>query len=508
MKKYDLIVVGAGNGGLMAGAYASKAGLRTLILEKHNIPGGSATSFRRGRFEFEASLHEMAEVGTESNPGAVRAYFSGIGAKVDWINEDHTFRAVLDTPELKYDILLPSEVERFCDEIEKQVPGSRESVSLFFDYAKKARETVNILVSKKIKFKDIPAIFDVLRLTSNSTDEFMDLLGIPKKAQYLLSTYWPYMGEATDTLNAFTLPLIDYLYVHYGAGIAAKFSFELSLSLDEAIRRYGGEIWYNSEVTKILVKNKAVYGVVVNEEEIFADHVICNCYPDTVFGKLIDKNEVPVFENQKANARTIGLSFFAVYLGLNKSAEEIGFTDYTTFIQEYPDSKRQMEACYGLGGDGLIIANCLNVVIPDCSPKGTCHVSFTCPVYGDEWGQIKPEEYKKKKLELAEKVISKSEKALGISIKPYIEEIEVATPVTFARYINTPNGSPYGYQLCNWDGMFTKTMNVEKELTIKGLRFCGAHTEKGLGFNVTYESGITAVERTLKDMKKRKKGTE
>ena len=38
------------------------------VLEKHNIPGGFATSFVRGRFEFEASLHEFNGIGTIENP--------------------------------------------------------------------------------------------------------------------------------------------------------------------------------------------------------------------------------------------------------------------------------------------------------------------------------------------------------------------------------------------------------------------------------------------------------
>ncbi len=51
-EKYDVIVVGAGNAGLVAAATTAKNGLKTLLLEKHNLPGGCATSFRRGRFEF------------------------------------------------------------------------------------------------------------------------------------------------------------------------------------------------------------------------------------------------------------------------------------------------------------------------------------------------------------------------------------------------------------------------------------------------------------------------
>ncbi|MBQ4596071.1 MAG: FAD-dependent oxidoreductase, partial [Firmicutes bacterium] len=48
MEKYDLIVIGAGNSGLMTACRASKLGLKVLVVERHNLPGGAATSFVRG----------------------------------------------------------------------------------------------------------------------------------------------------------------------------------------------------------------------------------------------------------------------------------------------------------------------------------------------------------------------------------------------------------------------------------------------------------------------------
>ena len=55
----EIIIIGAGLGGLSAALDLARSGVRVLVLERHNLPGGFATSFKRGRFEFEPSLHEL-----------------------------------------------------------------------------------------------------------------------------------------------------------------------------------------------------------------------------------------------------------------------------------------------------------------------------------------------------------------------------------------------------------------------------------------------------------------
>lgn len=56
-ESFDVVIIGAGGGGLSAGAYLSQEGLRTLVLEQHHRPGGYMTNFQRGDYRFEVSLH-------------------------------------------------------------------------------------------------------------------------------------------------------------------------------------------------------------------------------------------------------------------------------------------------------------------------------------------------------------------------------------------------------------------------------------------------------------------
>ena len=79
MPDYDVVVIGAGNGGMTAALTLAKAGRKVLLLERHNIPGGCATSFIRGRFEFEVALHQLSGMGSADKPGPLRSILGEMG---------------------------------------------------------------------------------------------------------------------------------------------------------------------------------------------------------------------------------------------------------------------------------------------------------------------------------------------------------------------------------------------------------------------------------------------
>jgi phytoene dehydrogenase-like protein len=63
MPDFDAIVVGAGCGGLTAGALLSARGWRVIVLEQSGAVGGCAGSFDRGGYTFDvgASIFEVLE---------------------------------------------------------------------------------------------------------------------------------------------------------------------------------------------------------------------------------------------------------------------------------------------------------------------------------------------------------------------------------------------------------------------------------------------------------------
>jgi phytoene dehydrogenase-like protein len=132
METYDTVVIGAGNGGLTAAARLAKKGLKVLLLERHNIPGGCATSFCRGRFEFEVALHQLSGMGTPERPGPLRMALAGLG-----VLDDLTFVEMKDLFSVSmpdgFRLTLEADKEEVISQLEQRFPHEKTAIHQFFD---------------------------------------------------------------------------------------------------------------------------------------------------------------------------------------------------------------------------------------------------------------------------------------------------------------------------------------------------------------------------------------
>ena len=505
-RQYDVIVIGAGNGGLSAAASSCKRGLKTLLIEQHNLPGGFATSFRRGRFEFEPALHELCDVGEPGAREEVGALIDSYGAKVDWVKLPEAYRfIVFGEGEDPVDAVMPFGKEAFIDKMEEYVPGSRDSMEKFFylaDCVIAANAAVSAAGGKadpKMMMKEHP---DFLKCAGYPVAVVLRKLKMPLKAQKILSAYWCYMGvNMEDQDFAFYASLV-YKYVAHAAYIPRYRSHELSVAMDKTIREQGGTILYNTLATKILMENGKPAGVETTHGTFHAKHIISDISPNAIFGDMMDGGkDLPEDHRRAVNARKIGGRGYCCYVGLNKTAEELGVKEYSYFIGEFSDTAKEQELAGTFREHPLQATICLNNAIPDCSPPGTCIMSFTTFFMKDIWSGVTEKEYTAKKREVAMKLIRDFEKATGTSISPYIEEIEIASPATLARYALVPQGAMYAYSCGEGDGLYARMQMLDEDQRVKNIRFAGGYGPRLYGYSSTYVGGDIAARQTIADMK-------
>ena len=195
-----------------------------------------------------------------------------------------------------------------------------------------------------------------------SAKEVIDTFGLPQKAVDLLAPYWIYVGAPLSILPFTIWAVLMADYVGYGSKVPKKLSHEMSLKMQERAEEMGVQVELKQPVEKILVRDGKAYGVRTKRgDEIHADYVISAAYPNKVYTSMIEPADaVPDKAIKMVNGRRIGLTAFTVFLLLDKSAEELGITDYNVFLGETMDTDKIFENYKGTGPYNYLTTICLN----------------------------------------------------------------------------------------------------------------------------------------------------
>src|SRR3989338_5659995 len=68
-RNYNVIIIGAGIGGLVCGCHLAKAGKKVLIVERTLTPGGYCKSFKKEGLPFDTCVHSLESLRPEGYLG-------------------------------------------------------------------------------------------------------------------------------------------------------------------------------------------------------------------------------------------------------------------------------------------------------------------------------------------------------------------------------------------------------------------------------------------------------
>jgi len=260
-KKYPVVVIGGGLGGLSAAAIFARGGFPVTLIEQHDRPGGYATSFERagGKFTFDVSLHATSGV----SGGPMKQLFeeAGILDKVDMVDLPDLCRII--TPD--HDLMWPQRnpgaiIEQLC----QIFPGQSEGIRGFF------AEILGVL-EEAMKPFDRDSWWDRITfpithrrmwaIRNKTLADLLDEYVQDAKARSLLSTFWGYYGLPPSKLSGFLYAIATAAYIQFGGYYVKRRSQDLSYALMDAIEKAGGsKVLLESEAAGITMKDGAVSG--------------------------------------------------------------------------------------------------------------------------------------------------------------------------------------------------------------------------------------------------------
>lgn len=256
---YDTIVIGAGLGGLTAGAKLATAGQDVLVLEKHTIPGGYATTFQRGDSEFEVSLHEIDGL-DEGDP------------KRDVFEELGVFEAVDFEPVPDYrvshgdaELTLPHGRDDMEAALVREFPAEADGIERFFDVICRIREDISEFPMSGGSLRTLlTAPFNsptLLRYRNTTLGEFLDSLVDDERLKLLLSYNYAYYNDDPYTLALPFFAAGQGSYLAGGGHYVKGGSQALSNHLAAVVEDAGGSVELGRLVTDIVVEDGHATGV-------------------------------------------------------------------------------------------------------------------------------------------------------------------------------------------------------------------------------------------------------
>ena len=525
MKKYDVIVVGAGHNGLTNAAFLAKAGLDVLVVEKNDYIGGATVS---------RNLHE------------------------DWKYSNCSYLASLFRPEIYRHLNLAkhglqvvtynggftltdsgdylgsfSDHEVMRREIRRHSPVDVDAYDRYYHQMAKWCRFIRPMLLRtppdptSFKFRDLDELrylgkkffdlgqkdlHDFMKFFTVSVGDFLDeffesdLIKAHKAGSAVVGTnlgprspgtayvlLHHYMGDVDGAVGAWGFPR---------GGMGA-----VSGALAGAVQEHGGEIRTNAGADQIMVKNGKVTGVrLENGEEILADRVVSNLDAKKTFLGLMDPKDagekvVKAAKRYKSRGSSgklnIALNGVPEFTALPKGSELIkgdfhivdNMEAYERGYDEWKDDMWSTNPYVDL----LILTLTDPTMAPPSKHYMTCFVQY-CParVKGEDWNDDLLKQF-------GDNVINSIAK-YSPNFKDLIEHVEVRSGQVIDNEIGLTEGNIFQGELSLNQLMFNRPFHgcAQYRGPVGGLYLSGSTTHPGGG--VMGAPGANSAREILMDM--------
>lgn len=391
-KKPRITIIGAGFAGLAAAALLAKDGCDVTVIEKNEMAGGRARTWQKDGFLFDMgpSWYWM--------PDVFENYYNIFNKTASDFYELKRLSPSYRIYFGKQDTIdVPATLDDLYALFEKLEPGSSKNLKHFLDQAKYKYD----VGMNEYVFKPSHSVMEYFDPRLAVSGIKLQLLGNMRKHVYrlfknerlrkLLEFPVLFLGATPQNTPAL-YSLMNYADLVLGTWYPMGGMHKIVAAMQQIAESEGVKFIFDTEVTKIEVKNNLAEYLITNKGNFKSDFVVGNADYHHIDQHLFDK-PYRNYSKKYWDKRTMAPSCLLFYIGLNKKLDNI--LHHNLFFDE--DFDQHAEEIYTnpqWPSKPLFYACCPSVTDPTVAPEGCENLFFLIPVAPDlADSESKREEY-------------------------------------------------------------------------------------------------------------------
>ncbi len=454
-EEFDIVIIGAGIGGLACATYLAKQGLKVLIVEQHYVVGGYCHSFRRRSFIFDSAVEYIGCCGKGQD---ITRALDLLGAQdhVSFCELDRNGYDRLIFP--KHTIHVCRGIDRYVDRLTSYFPREHRALRKYTEVLKAIWKEVHIwglglYVWERGKY---PCAAAFLRRYSGKTlwDLFQDAGIRSAELRGILSGQSGNYALPPSRVDLATYAIII-MHLHEGAYYPRGGVQKLPDALVTAFKGYGGSLHTRREVKAIEVRNgKVVWIRLVDGRRIYTRIIVSNADAKLTFLELLKGVKLPERQIKKIEKTRPSLSSLQVYLGVTADSVERRLTAANYWVCPTYDFERLYDdlECGRKLSKKYFLLSCMSLKDDSgaLAPPGYHVMKLLAPISGKLFGEWngtrlgqRGREYEELKEELSDELILEAETVVP-QLRSAIRLKVIGTPLTNNYYTKAMGGAMYG----------------------------------------------------------------
>lgn len=476
---YDVVVVGAGLGGLSAAASLARLGKSVLVVEQHEGPGGYAHAFRRGDYTFDPAIHWTAQA---HEGGILDVYLRALGVRdrIDFVRSETQYGVRFPGLAARY----PTGVEQFIEASRRDAAdpnGVEQFIRVCVEITHESRQAGMRVGLRELDdaVSRFPLAFKYRMATcADVMDEFLG----DERDRGLCGVIWPHLGVPPSRAS----------FVVYAGQLTATLEDgpvypvggfqQLANTFAAAVELAGGELVYGTRVTKIGVADGRVTGVTLESgQTIAASVVVSNADGRATYEQLIGEEDAPQSTARQLRRLRPGLSAFLLYVATTLDPGDLA---HEVFLYEYWDHEQTFRDVLE-GRPGGLWAAIPTLHDRSLAPEGE-HLIVLSSIAPYDVGSPWPRERER----WTELLLAALETMMP-GVRDHLSFVESATPLTLESHTLNHRGAIYGWEPTPAQSLGKR---LKQRAPIAGLFLAGHWTEPGAGSLRVVYSGMNAAQ--------------